>query len=153
MKYFVFSSVSPGELRKGGRVMAEEKIKVPGVDLDEGTISYDYIKSNQFRVIHVDGVWGGNAPTGFINMSVFSERWPIPKRTVSKFEPEGRVGDEIKEKRVFRDSVVREVDAQLVMSIDVAKRIREWLNDKIATYEEKLQKEKAQKLSQPEGGG
>ncbi|MDD3581292.1 MAG: hypothetical protein PHW74_09755 [Desulfobacca sp.] len=122
--------------------MTEEKIKVPGVDLDEGTISYDYIKSNQFRVIHVDGVWGGNAPTGFIHMSVFSERWPIPKRTVSQFEPEGKVGDEITERRVFRDSVVREVDAQLVMSIDVAIRIREWLKDKIANYEEGLQKRK-----------
>ncbi|MFP3868180.1 MAG: hypothetical protein ACLFUU_08455 [Desulfobacteraceae bacterium] len=127
--------------------MTEEKMKVPGVDLDEGTISYDYIKSNQFRVIHVDGVWGGNAPTGFIHMSVFSERWPIPKRTVKKFEPEGRVGEEITEMRVVRDSVIREVDAQLVLSVEVAKRIREWLDDKIASYEEKSQKiqtEKAQ---------
>ena len=28
------------------------------------TVSFDYIKSNYFRVIHVDGIFGGGVPAG-----------------------------------------------------------------------------------------
>jgi len=108
----------------------------PGIDLEKGTISYDYIKGNNFRVIHVDGVYGGNAPQlGVIHMDVFSERWPIPKRTVNRFNPEREIGEEIFEERVTRDAVVREVEAHLVMNIEVATKIRGWLDDKIKSYQ------------------
>jgi hypothetical protein len=121
----------------------EKKIG-PGIDLEKGTISFDYIKGNNFRVIHVNGVYGGNAPRpGIIHMNIFNERWPIPKRTVSQFSAEKGIGKEIMEERITRDAVVREVEAQLVMSIDVAIRIRDWLNDKLT----KLKTQPAQ----PEG--
>ena len=37
------------------------------------TVTFDYIKSNLFRVIHADGVWGGIAPTGKIHLSFFND--------------------------------------------------------------------------------
>jgi hypothetical protein len=114
----------------------EEKKLSPGVDLEKGIISFDYIKGNDFRVIHVDGIWGGNAPQlGTIHMDVFSERWPIPKRTASKISPEGGIGEEIFEERITRNAVVREVEAHLVMNIEVATVIRDWLTDKIENYQ------------------
>lgn len=113
----------------------EKKIG-PGIDLEKRTISFDYIKGNNFRVIHVDGVYGGNSPQpGAIHIDIFSERWPIPKRTVSQFGPEGEVGQEIAEERITRDAVVREVEAHLIMNIEVATRLRNWLTDKIAKYQ------------------
>jgi hypothetical protein len=118
----------------------EKKIN-PGIDLEKGTISYDYIKGNNFRVIHVDGVYGGNAPQlGIIHMDVFSERWPIPKRTVNRISPEGGIGEEIYEERVTRNAVVREVEAHLVMTIEVAILIRDWLNNKIENYQKTTSK-------------
>ena len=108
----------------------------PGVDLEQGTISYDYIKGNNFRVIHADGIWGGNAPQrGVIHMDVFSERWPIPKRTVNQFTEKEGVGEEIFEERISRNAVVREIEAHIVMNIAVAIKIRDWLSDKIENYE------------------
>ncbi len=114
-----------------------EKKKVPGIDMEKGTISFDYIKGNNFRVIHVDGGIGGSAPPpGIVHLNVFNERWPIPKRTVMKIGPKGEVGGEILEEQVTRDAVIREVEALLVMDIAVATRVRDWLTRNI----EKIQK-------------
>jgi hypothetical protein len=113
--------------------MAEEVKKgPPGIDLDEGRIRFDFIKSNHFRVIHVEGVFGGNSPRGLINMAVFNERWPIPKQTTHEYT-EGRPGKEIE--RASRDAIVREVEAQLVMDVRTAKSICKWLQGKIDNIE------------------
>jgi len=103
----------------------------PGVDFEAQTIKFDYIKGNYFRVVHVDGAFGGNSPKGDIRMSVWNERWPIPKQTTYKLQECGKVGDEIREDRISRGAVVREVEVELVMDVEVAKNIRNWLNDKI----------------------
>ena len=111
--------------------MAEEPKKIPGLDREAQRIRFDYIKGNYFRVIHVDGVFGGNAPRGFIHMAVWNERWPIPKQTTHELTTEGKAGKEILEERVFRDAIVREVEAQIVMDIPTAKKVTEWLQRKI----------------------
>jgi hypothetical protein len=119
--------------------------KAPGVDAESGEIRFDYIKSNLFRVIHVDGVFGGISPTQKIHLSVWNERWPIPKQLSYKLSPEGKRGEEINEARVSRDAVIREVECHLIMDIHVAKRIAAWLGNKIALAEKK---EKAKKLAE-----
>lgn len=112
----------------------------PGIDLEKMTISFDYIKGNYFRVIHVDGIFGGNAPhPGIIHMDIFSERWPIPKRSTNQFSPGIGIGNEILEERISRDAVVREVEAHLVMNIEVATKIRDWLTNKIKKAVKKVE--------------
>jgi hypothetical protein len=118
--------------------MAEEiKKGPPGIDVEAGRIRFDFIKSNYFRVIHVEGVFGGNSPRGLINMAVFNERWPIPKQITHEFK-EGKSGDEIE--RASRDAVVREVEAQLVMNVQTAKIICKWLQGKIDDIEKTTDK-------------
>jgi hypothetical protein len=119
----------------------ESKQKIPGIDKEAHRAKFDYIKSNHFRIIHMNGVWGGNAPRrGLIQMFVWSERWPIPRQTVHKIKPDGSIGDEIDSERISRDSIVREVEVGIVMDINDAKRLRDWLNDKITGFE-RLEKE------------
>lgn len=117
---------------------AEPKKTVPGIDQEAGRIRFDYIKSNYFRVIHIDGVFGGNAPrAGLIHMAIWNERWPIPKQSTFEFNPNGQLGKEIEEERVTRDAIVREVECLLIMDITNAKVIRDWLNEKIANLEKR----------------
>jgi len=105
-------------------------------------VSFDYIKSNQFRVVHVDGAHGGIAPSGhIIQMALFSERAPIPKRETYKLA-RGALGDRIA--REQRDAIIREVEVETLMDLNTAKRIVDWLKDKI-DMAEKLQKELARK--------
>ncbi len=109
----------------------ETKEHPPGVDTEKGRIKFDYIKSNYFRAIHVDGVFGGTSPSGLIRMSVWNERWPIPKQTISELKEDGSVGREIREERISRDAIVREIETDLVMDVETAVKIRNWLDDKV----------------------
>lgn len=114
----------------------EPKGKAPGIDNIEERVKFDYIKSNYFRVLQIDGVFGGNSPRpGIIDMAVWNERWPIPKQTVQKIE-EGKIGAEVFEERVIRDAIVREVEVMLRLNIETAKVMRDWLDNKIKGFEQ-----------------
>lgn len=102
---------------------------------DEKKIKFDYIKSNFFRVIHADGVWGGIGPgLNDIKMVFFNERPAIPQQVTHEIK-NGILGEEIKEERVSRNSIIREVEVDIVMNIHVAKSLKKWLEDKINTIE------------------
>lgn len=110
--------------------------------IQAGEIKFDYIKSNLFRVLHIDGAWGGITPKMDIWMAVFNERGAIPKQIVQRVKEDGRIGEEILEKRLSRDAIVREVEADLVMNLATAKSIAAWLQDKINKVEQALQAQK-----------
>lgn len=97
---------------------------------EDDTIEFHYLKSNAFRVLHVDGVYGGISPDGKINLSVYNQRRPIPKKITHELE--GNIlGDEITEKRESKQGVIRELEANLVMDATTAIALRDWLNEKI----------------------
>lgn len=115
----------------------DKSYTAPGIDFDNNRIYFDYIKSNYFRTVYVNGIFGGLSPKAdIINMSVYTERWPLPKQVVHKFE-ESICKEEIREERVTRNAIVREVDVNLVFTIEQAKLIRKWLDEKIKDHEEK----------------
>ena len=97
----------------------------------------DLIKSNLYRVIHADGIWGGAHPSlDVVHLAVFSDRVAIPQQTVYKVTPDGDYGEEIVDKRVSRQGlVVREIEASMMMSISTATALRDWLTAKIKELE------------------
>ena len=110
--------------------------KPPGINEKEKRVRFDYIKSQYFRSVHVDGIFGGVVPNGkSIRMSIWNERWPIPKQTVHEMDEKGIVKDEITEERISRDAIVREVEIDLVMDAECAKQMRDWLSVKLTEYE------------------
>lgn len=101
------------------------------VQVFSGELEFDYEKSNYFRVIHVDGAFGGVSPgSRAIHMAVYSERQPIPKKTVQTVQ-QGVLGPEILEKRIVRSGIFREIEADLVLSLDAAIALRTWLDSKV----------------------
>jgi hypothetical protein len=103
-----------------------------------GTVAFDYIKSNQFRVVHADGVWGGVTNQANVQIAFFSERQAIPRRIVHRVEEDGTLGPEIEEERVTRGGFVREVEVDVVMNLDTAIALRDWLTEKIGFAQEVL---------------
>jgi hypothetical protein len=96
-------------------------------------VEYHYIKSNYFRVIYVEGAYGGINPRGQVYFSVFNERNAIPRRSTVKLEP-GAAKNEFKvaapEKVIdTRGGVVREVEAEIVMTLDSARVFHRWLGE------------------------
>lgn len=110
--------------------------------MDEQTpeqVRFFYIKSNHFRVVHVDGAHGGLTPSGLIQMALFNDRIPIPQQTlhpVTVTDAGKKLGAELQDERVARDGIVREVEVEALMAISVAKTLHTWLGDKIAEWEE-----------------
>ena len=97
-------------------------------------LSYDYIKSNHYRVIYASGATGGINLKGMIQMSIFNERGPIPQTEVFEVV-NGKMGPPIEEKRKVREGFVREVEATLLFDLSAAKAFREWLDKVIAAKE------------------
>ena len=103
-------------------------------------VKFRYIKSNYFRMIHADGVFGGFSPQGNIYISFFSERPPMPDATFQAVE-EGRIGKELIEHRQGgTDGVIRELEVGLTMNLSVTKSLVEWLKERIEIAE-KVQSE------------
>lgn len=127
--------------------MAEKPPPLPS----EPRVRFDYLKSNFYRVIHVDGAIGGPSPNGHLVMSFFNERAPIPQQTEHRVqvlggEKDGAVlGAEIPESRVSRDAVVREVEVSLVLDYKTAVIIHKWLG----AHLENLKSLESQKRSEP----
>lgn len=106
----------------------------------KSTVSFDYIKSYQFRVIRVDGVHGGVTPRAdAVQMALFSERRPIPQKEKYQIERE-RLGKRVEVQG--RKAIIREVEVEAIMNLDTAKRISDWLKDKIQAVEQLKSRQK-----------
>lgn len=101
-------------------------------------IRFHYIKSSAFRTIHADGVFGGVTPRLNISATFYNERGPLPDQTVQDVREDGTLGTEILEERIIRDGILRELEANIVMDVAVAKSLVKWLNEKIALIEKGL---------------
>lgn len=99
------------------------------------TIKFHFLKTSNFRNIHMDGVFGGITPRGYIQMSPFTERAPIPQVTVHSLDSSGELADEVRKERQTRDGIIREVDVNLIMDIRTAKLLLGWLNLRIQELE------------------
>jgi hypothetical protein len=104
--------------------------------IPSGELPVYYVKSNYHRVVHVDGVYGGCSPTlGNIVMTVFSHRVPLPDKAVNDAG-----GNEIREKRVVKYGIENELEASLVLELNTARIIRDWLDSTIKNAEALVQK-------------
>ena len=101
-------------------------------------IDLHYIKANGFRVVHADGVWGGPTPRGYITMSFFSERAPIPRTISFELESQGTLGEETS--RDTKGGLIREVDVEVVVDLRMAKSLVGWLNEKVQNLEDQDKK-------------
>jgi hypothetical protein len=97
---------------------------------EKATVQFHYIKSNAFRVGHVDGAIGSPTPSGLIFLALYNERAAIPNMTVHDIES-GQIGPERLDERVGKHGVVREIEFGAMMHVDTAKNLVTWLQEKI----------------------
>ena len=98
-------------------------------------VTFDYLKSPQFRSIRADGAIGGLTPDGLIHFALYSERIAIPRQIVQPVEADGTLGPAISELTVSRGSIVREMDVDVFVSPEVAVRLRDWIDDQLKKLE------------------
>ncbi|MER8661886.1 hypothetical protein NKH34_12170 [Mesorhizobium sp. M1148] len=94
-------------------------------------LPFDYIKSQYFRVIRADGAIGSVTPNGHIHFALYSERAAIPRRLVQELSPAGELGALIPEATESRESIVREMDVDVFVTLEVARALHQWLGTHI----------------------
>ena len=99
-------------------------------------ITFNYIKSNHFRVVHADGVMGNETPGNDLFIGFYNERIPLPDALTYEIDEEGNLGKEILEERnVKTDGILREVEVGVVLDLDMAKALVLWLSSMIQQIE------------------
>ena len=100
-------------------------------------MSFSYIKSKMFRVVHADGSIGNLTPKNDIFMSFYNERHPIPDKLVFDIADDGKLGKEKVEQRVSStDGILREMEVGVVMDLAFARDLSLWLTKIIQQAEE-----------------
>lgn len=99
-----------------------------------GTIELHYLKTKNYRTYYFDGLYGGITPNGKnIYMDIFLERNSTPQ--IMKHEViDGTIGKIISKNG--KDGIIREVECGLIMDIETARKLRNWLDAKIDEYDE-----------------
>ncbi|WP_148215776.1 hypothetical protein [Acaryochloris marina] len=116
-------------------------------------INIDYIKSNFFRVFHVDGLGVQITPNLDIQIISWSERASIPKRVVFEINREDGESSFVKEEFEDRGSIVREVDASLTVTPEIAHQFIERLQEvleELKAISNKKDTEEASEDTKPE---
>jgi hypothetical protein len=93
------------------------------------TVDFHYVKTGGYRTYHVDGVFGGMTPKGYIYMELFVERAPTPIIVTQEINPDRTLGKETA--RQGKKGLIREVEAGVVVDLKTAELLRDWLTDKI----------------------
>ena len=90
-----------------------------------------WVKSNFYRTINVDGIFGGASPTpGKVIIGIYSHHVPYPEVTIS--DPAGK---EIVEKRLAKFGLEHELEASLSLDIQTAKYMITWLQTAVTNAE------------------
>lgn len=104
---------------------------------EESSVTFHYIKSSDFRTVHVDGAIGGLTTKGFLHFSVYNERAAIPQETTHNILPNGLLGDEIPDQRKSKEGIVRQMEIDLIMNEETARELSNWLNQALDDFEER----------------
>lgn len=101
----------------------------------QGEVSVHFIKAAGFRVVHANGTWFGGDPQGNLHLTFYSERTPLPKSIVVKVGENGQYLGEDEGKREVKSGVVREMEIDIVLSLEAATVLHENLgvNLRLAT--------------------
>ncbi len=99
--------------------------------------------------LHADGMFGGVTPHGMVYVAFYSEHAKIPDAATLEVDGENKV---IRQPRqVSRPAEwVREVGAEIIMTVETARAFRSWLDDKINALDQLQSEDKLTVTEEPQ---
>ncbi len=125
------------EAKKTGQASIKDKLP--------SEMDVHYIKTNSYRTFHVDGIYGGITPNGKIYAELFIQRSATPKLVKHKVTDSG-LGDVISKEG--KSGMIREIEAGIIMDMDVAITFRDWLNTKVEQFDKAIKLIEDEKLNE-----
>lgn len=105
---------------------------------DNEIVTFKYKFADDYNPVYVNGAYGGVSSQGEIVANFYLERLPLPNSVTHKVNENGIVGEIINEKNDPQDlnkSFIRYVQSGIVVNIETAKQIRDWLDRQIKILE------------------
>jgi hypothetical protein len=103
--------------------MDDDRLTGDQAILAPNEVAVDYIKAPDFRVVWTDDAAVNVTPVGMVHVAAYAERHAIPRRIVLKIGDDEELGEEVREKRYTRGSLVREMGSALMMTPETAVRL------------------------------
>lgn len=94
----------------------------------EQKVRIGFKRDDNYRLIPVNGVWGGATPRGDVRVDFFYESYTVPDEVTQAVTPEGRLGEELGRKRAH--DLQRTVLAGMMLTAEQAESIGRWLQEK-----------------------
>lgn len=99
-------------------------------------VTFIYERGPLYRTVFAEGAFGGPSPGGLIEMNFYTVHRPLPDKAVHEVDVEaGVVGSEIRDERIVRAGIVREVEVAVLLTPATAKSVHKWLGERIAEIE------------------
>lgn len=109
----------------------------PHIDPDKDIIQFNFLKSNLFRVTHVDGAVGNLTPSKGIFVALYNERASIPDAVQHEVDAKGFLQPAFREDRTS-PGMIRELEIGFFVDIQRAKVLGTWLLNMAAKAEEQF---------------
>lgn len=91
-----------------------------------------YKKSNLFRTVYCNEIFGGVSPDGRIEINFFRTTNDFPDKVVHRLDEDDRIREEIIELREPQNpELVRSVETSILMDLHGAEGLKNWLETKI----------------------
>jgi hypothetical protein len=102
----------------------------------EAGVDFHFRRSNYYRSIFAEGAIGGITPKGILKMNLYTERYALPTKTrhrVTEDDHGYSVGPEDPKFRESLQGFERELEVEVLMNIDTAAALYEWLGKQLET--------------------
>lgn len=105
--------------------------------MNKTNLNFKYKFPEDYNPVYSNGVYGGIAPQGEIVLNFYFERQPLPYAETIQLSEDGKPLDGKVTKPENHDlNVIRYVSSGVVLSLESAKSIHDWLGHKIKALEE-----------------
>ena len=91
-------------------------------------VKFSFTRDDNYRLIPVNGVWGGATPRGDIKVDFFYESLATPNEVTHEVTPESRIGKELDRKP--KQNLQRTVLVGMMLTPEQAESIGRWLQEK-----------------------
>lgn len=103
--------------------------------MDKQNLNFKYKFSDDFNPVYSNGVYGGIAPQGEIVVNFYFERPPLPYEETMKLDEDYYASNHETVPEDHNLNIIRYVSSGVVLNLETAKLLYEWLGDKIDILE------------------
>ena len=106
---------------------------------EENKITFKYKYNDDYNPVYINGAYGGVTSKNEIVINYFLGRSPIPKETTQKINSDGSLNERISfVPEDFQNIIIRYVSTGVIMNLDTAKSIYNWLGNNIEELEKRV---------------